>query len=136
MRAFRLRWLAVFLLGSIGFAWADVPESENLVDTSCTYSLLKSFGKPGPGGNPNAKLLLASDGLLYGTTEFGGSNNFGTVFKLNPDGSGYTAIAHFDPQTAGVHPYSKLIEGADGALYGTTQEGGSANGGTVFRVEP
>lgn len=34
----------------------------------------------------------------------------------------------------GQNPQASLIEGNDGALYGTTRQGGSANGGTVFKV--
>jgi uncharacterized repeat protein (TIGR03803 family) len=37
--------------------------------------------------------------------------------------------------TMGSTPYTALVSGADGALYGTTWAGGPAEGGTVFRMD-
>src|SRR5437870_4346369 len=55
------------------------------------YQRLKSFGFADLSGRyPEAPLIPGSDGALYGTTLVGGSNDAGTVFKLNKDGSGFT----------------------------------------------
>jgi uncharacterized repeat protein (TIGR03803 family) len=99
-----------------------------------TYQQLKSFGKPSPGGNPLAGLIQGTDGALYGTASQGGSGGAGTVFKLNPDGTGFTALKNFDSATTGGYPICKLLQGMDGALYGTANVGGSSNYGTVFRL--
>ena len=61
--------------------------------------------------------MQASDGALYGTTSQGGSNNLGTVFRLNQDGSGYSVLYHF--KTAGSDgriPLAGLVEASDGFL--------------------
>ncbi len=94
------------------------------------------------GASPYCRLLEATDGALYGTTQVGGITNsqhsegFGTVFRLKRDGSGFTVLYRFQGsfQSDGFQPRG-LLEASDGALYGTTLSGGSRGGGTVFRIE-
>jgi uncharacterized repeat protein (TIGR03803 family) len=97
------------------------------------YCVLHRFGSiENDGSNPSAALLEASDGALYGTTSRGGSNLLGgqtlyggTVFKLNKDGSDYCVLHSFGSTGDGENPQAELIEGSDGALYGTTADGGA-----------
>jgi len=84
------------------------------------------------GAAPQAALLLLG-GSLYGTAESGGSAGFGTVFKLNTDGSGFTTLYNFTGPSDGANPYAGLVS-AGNTLYGTTSRGGSSNGGTVFKI--
>ncbi len=99
------------------------------------YTTLKQFATfVTEGSLPNAELLLASDGMFYGSTYEGGSANFGTVFRINPDGTGFQVIHHFAGGTGPRSPSHALTEGPDGLLYGVTQFGGSADVGTVFRL--
>jgi uncharacterized repeat protein (TIGR03803 family) len=75
---------------------------------------------------PHFRLLQGSDGYLYGTTSFGGIPNFnhdtfGTIFKISPQGDLSTLLLFGG--TNGFLP-TDLIEGQDGWLYGTTQNGG------------
>jgi uncharacterized repeat protein (TIGR03803 family) len=86
------------------------------------------------GQYPLASLLPGSDGALYGTTELGGVNNDGTVFKLNPDGSAFQTLHSFSGND-GDQPYANLIQGSDGALYGTTWYGGANQYGTIFKLK-
>jgi uncharacterized repeat protein (TIGR03803 family) len=81
-------------------------------------------------------LVEGSDGVLYGTTYHGGTGGSGTVFKINKDGSGYGVVWSFSSSLQDAQrPNSELIEGPDGALYGTTDYGGSASaGGTVYKL--
>jgi uncharacterized repeat protein (TIGR03803 family) len=104
------------------------------------YAVVHHFTRgPGDGWVPEAPLVEGSDGALYGTTTYGGITNpspdgFGTVFKLNKDGSAYTVLYSFGGFTSDGGP-SGLVEGSDGALYGTTVYGGyDSVGGTVFRL--
>jgi uncharacterized repeat protein (TIGR03803 family) len=72
---------------------------------------------------------------LYGTTEFGGANpiGFGTVFAISTGGT-LTTLHSFE-SSDGEHPYSGLIQGSDGKLYGTTiGGGGGVESGTVFCI--
>ena len=81
---------------------------------------------------PMSGLVLAWDGNLYGTTLLGGNSNAGTIFGIDTNGN-YFPVYSFKGGTNGANPYSTLIVGQDGALYGTTALGGSGHG-TVFRM--
>jgi uncharacterized repeat protein (TIGR03803 family) len=100
------------------------------------FQRLKSFGFPDQRGQfPVTPVLLASDGALYGTTPAGGPLGGGTVFKVNPDGSGFTVLQSLGPGSAPGRPQSGLLEASDGALYGMTSAGGSHGEGTVFKLK-
>src|SRR5439155_22369686 len=58
------------------------------------FAVLKMFTNSVDGRNPHGGLVL-SGSTLYGTTELGGSSGFGTVFKVNTDGSGYIVLKNF-----------------------------------------
>ncbi len=96
---------------------------------------LRSFGVTAfSGAQPQARLLSASDGFLYGTTPFGGSNGVGTIFRIGRDGKGIAILKQLSFTNSGATPYAGLIEGKDGFLYGTTFSGGARGLGTVFKV--
>ncbi|MHC1764655.1 MAG: choice-of-anchor tandem repeat GloVer-containing protein [Verrucomicrobiia bacterium] len=98
---------------------------------------MKNFYGPDPndGRNPSASLVQGSDGALYGTTQNGGTYGLGTVFALDLDGTGYTVLYHFGAfPNDGAKPSASLVLGSDGALYGTTAEGGNLGAGTAFRL--
>jgi uncharacterized repeat protein (TIGR03803 family) len=99
------------------------------------FAVLHSFTGGADSKNPEAALVEGSDGALYGTTYFGDSAHRGTIFKLNKDGSGYSVIHSFTGTPDGQQPVSKLLEGSDGALYGTTFFGGAANGGAIYTLQ-
>jgi uncharacterized repeat protein (TIGR03803 family) len=80
-------------------------------------------------------LIQASNGNFYGTTS-GQNNGYGTAFKITPSGT-LTTLYSFCSQngcTDGEHPFAGLTPASDGNLYGTTKEGGSSEGGTVFKI--
>ena len=88
------------------------------------------------GANPDAGLVEAPDGGLYGTTLAGGTNNLGTIFRITTNGL-LTSLISFTGTNGtcpGSSPFAALVRGSNGYLYGTTQLGGNADYGTVFRV--
>src|SRR5262249_43046490 len=86
------------------------------------------------GAYPSCVLVQGVDGNLYGTTESGGTNcGFGTVFKMALSGV-HTLLYSFSGGTDGGVPVAGLVEGPDGTFYGTTLQGGSSGGGTVFQI--
>jgi len=101
------------------------------------FAVLKSFTWTNNDGyEPEAGLIL-SDTTLYGATWWGpgspGFPNFGTVYKVNTDGSGFTVLKDFQGGNDGAHPMGALV--ASGTkLYGTTWGGGSSSNGIVFAV--
>jgi uncharacterized repeat protein (TIGR03803 family) len=87
------------------------------------------------GAYPVAGLVQASDGYLYGTTEYGGANGgYGTVFRISTDGELTTlySFCHESGCTDGNWPTAPLIQATNGNLYGLTYRGGSADLGTIF----
>ena len=95
-----------------------------------TFTTLHNFNG-GDGVGSQAGLILSGN-TLYGTSAGGGSG-FGTIFKVNIDGSGFTIIYSFDALNAGTYPNASLIL-LSNMLYGTTKSGGSSGDGTVFKI--
>ena len=108
----------------------------SLTSHAQTLQVIHAFTGGLDGAYPFTGVTLDRAGNLYGTAAAGGVGN-GTLFKLAHTGSGWV----FHPLYAfhgsdGVAPYSPLLFGPDGALYGTTQSGGQYGHGTVFSVTP
>jgi uncharacterized repeat protein (TIGR03803 family) len=97
------------------------------ITTDGTLTTLYSFMGLTDGKWPQAALIQASDGNLYGTTWQGGAYDNGTVFRITTDGA-LTTLYSF-AGTDGAWSTASLIQANDGNLYGTT----SANG-TVFKI--
>jgi uncharacterized repeat protein (TIGR03803 family) len=107
--------------------------------TEWTEMVLHAFSGA-DGAGPEAGVVLDAAGNLYGTAANGGSANDGTVFKLAPPVSGQTAwtatILHTFRGTDGHQPVGALTFDRAGNLYGTTEDGGAYNYGTVFKLAP
>ena len=99
-------------------------------------NILTQFTNGDPGGTPVGTLVEGADGFLYGTAEYGGSDNYGTVFRTNLSSSATITLAEITGGVAGYYPQSDLIQATDGNFYGTTEQGGTNNLGTFFQVTP
>jgi uncharacterized repeat protein (TIGR03803 family) len=100
-----------------------------------TYTVLKPFNSS-DGHSPAGGLLQATDGNLYGTTQSGGANGNGTIFRIDTSGSTFTTLHSFaGSPTEGAGPLAGLIQATDGNLYGTTFGGGPDNDGTIFKID-
>jgi uncharacterized repeat protein (TIGR03803 family) len=108
--------------------------------TAWGETTLHSFANGADGALPEAGLLLAANGVLFGTTEgTGASGSFGSVFKLLPPPAGATAwravsLYRFTGGADGEFPLSTLIVRPGGTLFGTTLAGGTQGCGVVFEV--
>ncbi|MGA2414743.1 MAG: choice-of-anchor tandem repeat GloVer-containing protein [Candidatus Sulfotelmatobacter sp.] len=106
------------------------------ITTKGVLSTLYTFCPDGEpclnGAQPEAGLVLATDGDFYGTTMNGGANNFGTVFQVTSAGK-LTTLHSFD-STDGASPEVGLIQATNGELFGTTSIGGSGDVGTIFDI--
>jgi len=100
-------------------------------------TVLYSFQKQsGDGYYPEASLIMDKEGNLYGTTDRGGANDYGTVFKVTRAG-GETVLHSFGSQSGdGRNPVAGLVVDQQGNLYGTTSLGGAENWGTVYKISP
>ncbi len=105
--------------------------------TGSNYAILYSFNSyTGDGKEPDAGLVLGSDGNFYGTTYQGGAHSGGTVFRISPSGS-YSNLYAFLGNVSnsdGDEPAAGLVQGIDGAFYGTTEFGGTNGHGNVFKL--
>jgi uncharacterized repeat protein (TIGR03803 family) len=121
--------------GGVSSNWGAVFKISNPT-TSPTESLIYSFAAAADGASPQAALIQASDGNLYGTTFGGGANSAGTVFQIsNLGGTPIESIVYsFTGVADGTEPVASLLQASDGNLYGTTPYGGASWPGTVFRI--
>jgi len=113
------------------------------MDNAGNETVLYSFRTLPDAEFPQAGLVRDSAGNLYGTTNWGGASNFGTVFKLDVTGK-ETVLYSFTGGKDGRHPSAGLVRDGAGNLYGTTVYGGITSCviqrtefgcGVVFRVD-
>jgi uncharacterized repeat protein (TIGR03803 family) len=97
-----------------------------------TFGALSSVytGDNTDGAKPYDTLLLYSN-QLYGTASIGGTSGFGTIFRINTDGTLFTNLHNFTDGSGG--PRGGLIV-SNNVLYGTTLSGGTGDG-SVFRID-
>jgi uncharacterized repeat protein (TIGR03803 family) len=97
-------------------------------------TILHSFtGGATDGRSSAAALVQGSDGNFYGTTQFGGTSECGTVFMVTP--AGVETVLHFFASLVdGCSSNAAVIQGSDGDFYGTTSIDGPRGYGTVFKI--
>ena len=100
------------------------------VDTSGTFDVRHDLFRF-DGSNPRSELFEASNGRLYGTASFGGTDGFGVLFSYDPVNEIYKKV-HDMTSSTGSRPYGSLIEPVAGVLYGMTSIGGANGKGTIF----
>ncbi|HTT98979.1 MAG TPA: choice-of-anchor tandem repeat GloVer-containing protein [Rhizomicrobium sp.] len=100
-------------------------------------TVLYSFGTGADGATPLSGVNFDAAGNLYGTTSVGGAHGFGTVFQLTPGATWTETVLHsFRNTDDGAYPYAGMISDAAGNLYGAATQGGTAGGGTIFKLKP
>lgn len=88
------------------------------------------------GTGPYGSLEEAPNGLLYGITNFRGSNNAGTIFHFNPNTSAITKIHDLVSATTGLYPYSGFTLFSNGIMYAGIRNGGLNSRGTLISLDP
>jgi uncharacterized repeat protein (TIGR03803 family) len=134
--------------GSTGLLFSLGPP--NVSSPDWTFAILHLFN-PGPfppysdGYTPVGGLTMSTAGVIYGTTEFGGTYGDGTVFEVVPPGNlplQYEVIYNFTGMNGdGYDPWSAPVISANGSLYGTTPVGGNSSvgrfgGGMIYGLTP
>jgi uncharacterized repeat protein (TIGR03803 family) len=95
---------------------------------------LHSFAGGNDGAIPVGRLLFWSN-VLYGTTSAGGLSNNGTIFAINPDGSGYATLYSFTGRSDGAAPQASLMVWSNSWLLCTASAGGTSGNGTLFAIK-
>jgi len=113
------------------------------------FAMLKQFTNLLDGAFPKSSLLITGS-TLYGTTSAGGSEDGGTIFRMNTDGTGFTVLKNLPagsynrnippPPSGGgsaheINPPMGGLALSGTTLYGTTRSGGAAARGNVFKLE-
>ncbi|MFZ0997370.1 MAG: choice-of-anchor tandem repeat GloVer-containing protein, partial [Candidatus Sulfotelmatobacter sp.] len=102
-----------------------------------TFTTLVVFsGTNHHGAGLQMSLVQGRDGDLYGTTDGGGTNGEGTVFKIGPGGALTTLHSFNSIEGEGRLPCAGPVQATDGNFYGTTEQGGANDYGTVFKITP
>jgi uncharacterized repeat protein (TIGR03803 family) len=137
---------AGLLLGTNGYLYGTTSEGSGnygtvfrILTNGLSYSTLHQFtNSAGDGDTPFTSLVQGSGAdstNFYGTTFLGGTNAYGTVFRMNTDGSTFVTLYQFS-NVDGSYPGAALVQSYDGNYYGTTIEGGAYGNGTVYRISP
>ncbi len=136
--------------GSCGLVFRMTPPVTTCKSFICPWLKSNIFSFDGDDGDePMSEVVFDRAGNLYGTTFGGGglgdvtcfynTNGCGTVYELSPSNGSWTeTVLHAFPvsDSDGQSPYAPLILDSAGNLYGTTGQGGSSYGGTVFQMSP
>ena len=103
-----------------------------------TYTIIHSFSSSPDGASTPGSLFQASNGLIYGMTQFGGMFLDGTIFSFDPANVAgtYTIIHNFGSGTDGQVPFGSLFQASNGLIYGMTQSGGTFSHGIIFLFDP
>lgn len=125
------------IAGSVAFMFVLLLfAATSQVAQSQTYKVIYNFTAQGTdGATPYSGPILDEQGNLYGTTYLGGSLGSGTVYRLSPNGSGWThtTLYNLKGQTDGAGPaFGSLVKASGRFLFGTTEGGGYF--GTAFAV--
>jgi len=102
------------------------------------YSVVHTFTGASDGGYPFGGLTTDKAGNVYGTTIYGGTYEYGTVYKFVPGKGGRwneTVLHSFTNGSDGSYPEGVILD-SSGNLYGTSAEGGANNNGIVFEITP
>jgi uncharacterized repeat protein (TIGR03803 family) len=97
-----------------------------------TLTNIYSFAGTSDGSHTVAGLASAPDGSLFGAAQDGGTLGYGTVFRIQTNGS-FTNLYSFTNGSDGAHPATSLTRSTTGFLYGLTP-GGANGSGNVFAI--
>ena len=97
-----------------------------------TLTVLYPFMGTPDGQGAKGAIIQASDGNFYGTTEGGGLNGVGAIYKMTPAGA--LTIIHSFSETdgMGLHPLAGLVQATDGKFYGAA--GSNTSSGVLFQI--
>jgi len=122
--------------GAMG--WGSIFELTPGTGGTWTFSTLYTFTGGADGAMPLADLAIGANNVLYGTTYYGGTYGYGTVFQLSNSGNSWTekVLYSFQNGADGANPQSGVTVASNGVLYGNTYNGGTSNMGTIYELIP
>jgi len=103
------------------------------ITSSGAYKDLHDFNFGNDGYRPVAAVTFDAAGDMFGTTEIGGPNSYGTVWEITAAGS-YSILHGFGAGADGTLPNSPVTLDPAGNLYGVTPQGGANSGGMLWVI--
>lgn len=100
-----------------------------------TEKVVYNFGASSTDAATPTGNLVVLNGILYGTTQFGGTNADGTIYSVTK--TGREAVLHSFPSMPGDggEPLAGLVN-VNGTLVGTASEGGTSSQGMAYTLVP
>ena len=131
MKKFAIVAISIALFSSCKKSEKSTPSNSNLLTSGAFTNLFSFTGSDG--GTPYGDLIY-SNGVLYGMTQYGGSNTnqYGNIFSMNTNGTNFLNLHNF-VNTDGAYPFGDLLL-SGGVLYGMAVNGGASNNGTLFAM--
>jgi len=115
------------------YGWGNVFKLTN-TGTGWKWRAIHSFKGGNDGAIPAATSAFDAAGNLYGEATTRGAHDGGTVFQLQPNGTGWKfVLLHSFTGKDGADPQAGVTLDASGNVYGTTV-GATGNSGTVFKL--
>jgi uncharacterized repeat protein (TIGR03803 family) len=104
------------------------------LNTSGVLTVLYSFTGSSDGCTPYGQPVMDATGNLYGTTYSCGAHDWGTIWRLNPEGVFSTLHSFSGSTNDGSSPFSSVVLDPKGNLYGSSFWGGSDHDGVVYSL--
>lgn len=108
--------------------------------TGIRSTLVEFTGRDGafPGARPSHALRPDGNGNLWGTTQMGGTDDRGTLFKISESTGEFTSHIRFGAGGSpnGYFPSGPVLVDTSGMIWGNASSGGSGGGGTIYRFNP
>ena len=128
------RPLAAFFLAGLGAVAALPAQAGPTIKSIASFVGNGSVGSYINGTEPRNGVILDSSGNIFGTAYYGGDNNRGTVYEVVKGTNTVKALTSFGGGSPGAYPGGNIVMDGGGNIYGTTESGGKANLGTIYKL--
>jgi len=128
------RPLAAFFLAGLGAVAALPAQAGPTIKSIASFIGNGSVGSYTNGTEPRNGVILDNSGNIFGTAYYGGDSNRGTVYEVVKGTNTVKALTSFGGGSPGAYPSGNIVMDGGGNIYGTTETGGSANSGTIYKL--
>ncbi len=99
------------------------------------FAVLKHFNGLGNGAHPYGGVVQAANGILYGLTINGGTQDEGVLFQYDIGSNSLSKLHDFNGSVDGANPEGIVLQASDGHLYGLMSAGGPSGKGGIFMYD-
>ena len=128
------RLLAAFFLAGLSAMVALPAQAGPTIKSIAEFIGSGTLSSYGNGTEPRNGVILDSSGNIFGTAYYGGDNNRGTVYEVVKGTNTIKALTSFGGDSPGAYPAGNIAMDGGGNIYGTTESGGKANLGIIYKL--